>query len=449
MRLPRLSRESRLLLLTVGVCAVALIVLARLRFPEPPPPVETAAPPLERLAARASYDALAADIQRVEQAIAPNLVVLRVAQQLPAMPHVMADVLERPDLPSGTRHVAALRISDDIALAQIDPGAHIAGIVGGQAPPGTEASVLAVDRVRRIARIRVPTSPARPLQQLALSALPAPVYVVAVEGTQAGVTMRPVFLGRGDRFASTRWPRPLLALGGLGVAPGALLFTLAGEFLGAVVVEDGGHAVAGARDVLDTAERLGSGSAAGPPEIGAAVQRLTPALSQALAAGRGVLVSDVDPGGPAAAAGLEAADVITALDGSSTDSPDEFLLRLAARRPGDVVSLAFVRGGEARSASLTLGLATSETRANGTLALAVEPGMGTRIGSGRELAIPGLIPGDIVTRAGDARAPNPAQLRRVLGRATSTGYAVLLVRRAGRQHALAVSVGKQHDASAR
>ena len=93
----RVSRESRLLLLTVAVCAVVLLLLARLRFPHPPAAVDTSAPaPLERIAARASYDALAADIQRVETVVAPHLIVLRVAQQLPSAPHDLGDALAPP-----------------------------------------------------------------------------------------------------------------------------------------------------------------------------------------------------------------------------------------------------------------------------------------------------------------------------------------------------------------
>ena len=64
----RWSRETRLLLLTVAVCALVLLVLARLRFPDAPI-VEVSAPSFEQLAARASYDALAADIQRVARSI--------------------------------------------------------------------------------------------------------------------------------------------------------------------------------------------------------------------------------------------------------------------------------------------------------------------------------------------------------------------------------------------
>ena len=78
-RKARVSRESRLLFVTIGVAAVVLLGLARMRFPKPPV-VDTATPPLEKLAARASYDALAADIERVRALVAPNLIVLRLGR---------------------------------------------------------------------------------------------------------------------------------------------------------------------------------------------------------------------------------------------------------------------------------------------------------------------------------------------------------------------------------
>lgn len=435
----RVSRESRLLLLTVVVCVVVLLLLARLRFPEPPP-VDTTAAPLERLAARASYDALAADIQRVEPMIAPSLIVLRVAPPLQGAPRDLQDLLAQPDSPSGVRHVAALRISADAALAPVDPGARIEGIVGGVAGGGS-AAVLAVDPVRRIARVRVPEAPVRQLSQLPLASLPTPVYVVVVEGTQAGVTLRPVFLGRGDRFRSTRWERPLLPLGGIAVAPGALLFSLAGEFIGTVVMEDGAPAIAGARDVLDAVEKLASTPVLPPSDAGIAVQALTPVLAAALAAPRGVVVSAVDAEG-AAAGRLEPGDVITAVDDWSTNNPDEFLLRLASRPAGERVAVTVVRNGESRSVPLSLGAAATLNLRDQATTFTAERGVGTRVDAAAGAAGAGLRPGDVITYAGATAAPTPAQVRRLLARPTPSGFTVVIVRRDGRQRVVAVPVNR-------
>ncbi|HVB38288.1 MAG TPA: hypothetical protein VND92_07105, partial [Vicinamibacterales bacterium] len=65
-RRPRITRETRLLLLTIGVSVAALLLLARFRFPAQAPIVNPAPPPLERLAARATYDELATIMAQVQ-----------------------------------------------------------------------------------------------------------------------------------------------------------------------------------------------------------------------------------------------------------------------------------------------------------------------------------------------------------------------------------------------
>jgi hypothetical protein len=430
----RVSRESRLLLLTIVVCVVVLLVLARLRFPERP--VVTALP-LERLAAQASYDALAADIERVQALIAPNLVVLRVAPPLESAPRNIRDVLASPDRSSGLRHVAALRIGGGTAFASLDPGVRIDGIVGGATEEGAGATVVATDPVRRIARIRVPETATRQLPQLDLPALRAPVYVVAAEGTQAGVTLRPVFLGRGDLFATARWTQPLLPLGGVSVTPGALLFSLAGEFIGTVVVEEGATAIAGAHDVLETVGSLASAPRPAPSALGIAVQPLTPALATALSVHRGVVVSEVDPAGSAAGI-LEPADVITTLEGRPTEEPDDLLIQLASRPSGGSVSVSIARKGAVRTVALPLAATRPEGAEGGSVAFAREGGAGTHVVEGTEVAGTGLLPGDTVTHAGDIANPSPAQLRRMLAGVAPGGFAILTIRRDGRQRVLAV-----------
>ena len=449
MKLP-MTREARLLLLTIVVSTLVLLALARLRFPQTPI-VDIGAQPLQRLASRASYEALAANIEGVEPIIAPSLVVLRVEPRLGSSPRAIADLLVRRQLPEDPRHVAALRTDAATALASLAPDARVVGIVGGAQGDRT-ATVLATDAIRRIARVRVPEAPARELTVLALEALRTPVYVVAVEGTQAGVTLRPVFLGRGDRFGSARWARPLLPLGGIPVEPGALLFSLDGEFVGSVVVEDGAPAIADARDVLGSVARLAAAPSAVPSTAGVAVQLLTPELASATGAPRGVVVSDVDPGGPASGI-LQAADVITAIDGQAVDSPERFLLHVASQPAGKPASITFVRMGQSHTAAITLAAHDSHTGADapsGQVGLAAEPGIGTRVvavPANTPLDAAGLRGGDLVTRAGDVAAPTPAQLRRVLGEGAPAGVVILTVRRDGRQHVMAARVSRPADAS--
>src|SRR5438093_1203053 len=63
------------------------------------------------------------------------------------------------------------------------------------------------------------------------------------------------------------------------------------------------------------------------PEIGVAVQTITPSLAAALRLSRdaGVVVSDIVPGSPAAIAGVKLQDIIVALDGNTIGSVPAFL----------------------------------------------------------------------------------------------------------------------------
>jgi Trypsin-like serine proteases, typically periplasmic, contain C-terminal PDZ domain len=72
----------------------------------------------------------------------------------------------------------------------------------------------------------------------------------------------------------------------------------------------------------------------------------------------GAIVYSVVAGGPAAAAGLVAGDVITAIDGTSTPDSAMLLDLVAAHKPGDVVKLSVQhQDGTTVTVSLTLGQA--------------------------------------------------------------------------------------------
>jgi len=82
--------------------------------------------------------------------------------------------------------------------------------------------------------------------------------------------------------------------------------------------------------------------------IGADLQSLTPDLvaGLGLSESQGVIVTDVDPGGPAETAGLHVQDVIVAMDGLAVDNVPIFALSLYLRTSGDRVSLDVMRGSQ-------------------------------------------------------------------------------------------------------
>lgn len=101
--------------------------------------------------------------------------------------------------------------------------------------------------------------------------------------------------------------------------------------------------------------------------LGVMVMSLTPDLRRHFGAGdRGVLVAQVEPGTPAAHAGLAAGDVITAVDGHPIDDAADVLAALDDVHDGARVSIALVRDRQARTLDVTL---TGAARADAHAAL--------------------------------------------------------------------------------
>jgi putative serine protease PepD len=70
----------------------------------------------------------------------------------------------------------------------------------------------------------------------------------------------------------------------------------------------------------------------------------------------GVYLGSVTPGGPAAKAGIKVGDVITAVDGKETRTPDALGAALASEKPGQTVTLGILgQNGSRRSVKVTLG----------------------------------------------------------------------------------------------
>ena len=84
---------------------------------------------------------------------------------------------------------------------------------------------------------------------------------------------------------------------------------------------------------------------------------LTPraAVALGLPAAAGIQISSVDPGTPAAQAGLRTADVITKLNDQQIDEEHPLQLMLVKMRAGDRVRLTIVRGTETLTVEVTLG----------------------------------------------------------------------------------------------
>jgi len=215
----RLSRETRLLLIVIVLSVAVLLTLSRFRFPEATAGEDSASPaPLQRLAARATYDELAAIIADLGERVQPFVEVLRV------------------ETAGQNRFVPAVRVRPDLALAHVEPDSRIVAVIDR---PGTP-EVAAYDEARQLVLVRVAVDPGRVVAVRGESTTStAPRYVAAVEGTRGGPTLRPVFLGRTDVLRDDRYG-DLLVLGGvLQASPGSLIFGLDGAFAALCIMEDG------------------------------------------------------------------------------------------------------------------------------------------------------------------------------------------------------------------
>jgi len=89
---------------------------------------------------------------------------------------------------------------------------------------------------------------------------------------------------------------------------------------------------------------------------GLALQPLTPDLARAfnLPDLRGTVVADLDPNGPCARAGLKRGDVIVSVGSRLVASDEELRTQMSRLRPGDKVTLGFVRTGRKATTEVTL-----------------------------------------------------------------------------------------------
>ncbi len=147
---------------------------------------------------------------------------------------------------------------------------------------------------------------------------------------------------------------------------GGPLLNMAGEVVGINTLGGGGDASTmtegiGFAIAIDAArpiaEQLAAGKQVAHPFLGIGYGMLTPALASQLGVTvkQGVIVGQVATGSPAAQAGLQARDVIVAVDGQSIVDETTLGRALNQHRPGDRVQLAVARGSQQLMLDVTLG----------------------------------------------------------------------------------------------
>jgi serine protease Do len=195
-------------------------------------------------------------------------------------------------------------------------------------------------------------------------------------------------------------------------------------------------------------------------KLGVTVQPLTADLARALGldAPMGALVVDVEPRGPAARAGIQSGDVITAIDGKPIRHADELARNVARNAAGSKVAVSVRRRGGQRDVVATLEKLEDEkaeaaapkqdgARQGGQLAgplgirVSNAPGGGVRVDElpeGREVG--DLAPGDVIVQVGETRVDNVQTLRGALSQIAPGTTALFKLRRGDREVFAAVPI---------
>jgi S1-C subfamily serine protease len=176
--------------------------------------------------------------------------------------------------------------------------------------------------------------------------------------------------------------------------------------------------------------------------LGVGVQPVSAALAPVLGVDSGVVVTAVDPGGPAAD-DLAPTDVIVTIDGRAIESIDSWHARVLRLAAGDTVSLGVRSGGENRNVQITAVPAapTAAEPATHTLGLQLAPVANSgsrvlRVEPGSRGAATSLQPGDVITAVGRQSAPTPSDIARAFA-AVSPGGALIIAFTRGQDHHLA------------
>lgn len=188
-------------------------------------------------------------------------------------------------------------------------------------------------------------------------------------------------------------------------------------------------------------------------QMGVEVQPVTAEIADSLGmkTAEGALVDRAEPGTPAAKAGVQSGDVITAINGTSVKDSGDLARRVATMAPGSTVNLAILRNGEQKNLTVTLGQMTDHQEASaetddgdnsdgnaGQLGLSVAPArdysntssglMVTGIDPGTPAATSGLHTGDVILDASGQAVSSPADLRDVIHQASSASKRSVLLK---------------------
>jgi serine protease Do len=143
---------------------------------------------------------------------------------------------------------------------------------------------------------------------------------------------------------------PLLDMNGDVIGVNTAIYTQSAGYQGIGFAMPSNTVVAVYNDLISPSHKVVRGS------IGIQFREgLSDAVNRVYGFKNGVLVQQVQPGGPADRAGLKDGDIITSVDGRPVKDGDALVDEIASRRPGSTVQLGYMRSGKQEMASVTIG----------------------------------------------------------------------------------------------
>ena len=244
---------------------------------------------------------------------------------------------------------------------------------------------------------------------------------------------------------------------------GGPAFNLQGEVIGvntAIFSPNGGSVGIGfavpASLADDIVAELKADGAVERGRLGVRVQQMGDDLAAGfgLDKAEGALVASVDPSGPAADAGLMAGDVILEVDGKRFGEMRRLPRMIAARDPGDTVTLKFWRDRKMASAKVVLDampasgkVARASAEMGGFAGLDLGEADGkvvvAEVAPGSPAARKGMRKGDVLVSVDRRPVATPDDVDRILAELKSSGResAVMLIRRENRDRFVALPLG--------
>ncbi|MGB6975016.1 MAG: trypsin-like peptidase domain-containing protein [Terracidiphilus sp.] len=143
---------------------------------------------------------------------------------------------------------------------------------------------------------------------------------------------------------------PLLNMNGDVIGVNTAILTQSAGYEGVGFAMPSNTVVAVYNDLISPSHKVTRGSigVSFAPSLSAAVNRVYGFKS-------GVLVQEVQPGGPSDKAGLQPGDIITGVDGRAIKDGDDLVNDIAARRPGATARIGYLRDGKAGITTVTIG----------------------------------------------------------------------------------------------